>query len=133
VLLQDIGAVHLRALAALPWLTAVHLNCLRWAQGADKLGFGWLAARLPRLRILNAPPELLVRPSSKQSLPMCFSGMQRYACVSTNMTERSGVAHASEVLAVAAEEHYRPANRGCSLLQLRSAAVALRLRGNVTV
>ena len=57
---QAIGAGHLRAVAALPRLTVLNLYHLRWAEDAVNLGLGWLAARLPCLRVLNAPRNVLV-------------------------------------------------------------------------
>ena len=59
---QGIGADHLRALTGLPRLTKLNLYHLHWAEDAVELGLGWLAARLPRLKILNAPSDVLVRP-----------------------------------------------------------------------
>ena len=59
---QGIDARHLRALAALTQLKALNLSQLHWTEDAVKLGLGWLAARLPRLRVLHAPTDVLVRP-----------------------------------------------------------------------
>ena len=59
---QGIGADHLGALAGLPRLTKLNLYHLHWAEDAVELGLGWLAARLPYLKILNAPSDVLVRP-----------------------------------------------------------------------
>ena len=59
---QGIGASHLRALAALPRLTQLNLYHLHWAGDAVQLGLGWLAAQLPRLKVLNCPDDVLVRP-----------------------------------------------------------------------
>jgi hypothetical protein len=61
---QGIQASHLRALAALPQLTLLNLIRVHLAEDAVVLGgLGWLAARLPRLRVLNAPADVLVRPA----------------------------------------------------------------------
>lgn len=59
---QGVGVSHLRALTALPRLVMLDLYHLPWAEDAVELGVGWLVARLPRLRALNAPPEVLVQP-----------------------------------------------------------------------
>ena len=63
---QGIGVMHLRALAELPRLTALNLFHVSWASNARALGLGWLAARLPGLRVLNAPPEVMVRSDISQ-------------------------------------------------------------------
>jgi hypothetical protein len=68
ICIQEIRGSHLRALAALPHLTKLNLYHLRWAEDAVKLGLGWLAAQLPRLRILNAPSEVLVRHDVSQPM-----------------------------------------------------------------
>lgn len=59
---QVIGAIHLRALTALSQLKMLNMSKLRWTEDAVKLGLGWLLDHLPRLRVLDALPELLVRP-----------------------------------------------------------------------
>jgi hypothetical protein len=59
---QGIGADHLRALTGLPRLTKLNLYHLHWAEDAVELGLSWLAARQARLKILNAPSDVLVRP-----------------------------------------------------------------------
>ena len=59
---QGIGVSHLRALAALPNLSMLNLARLPWAEDAIKLGPGYLVARLPHLRVLNASQDVLVRP-----------------------------------------------------------------------
>ena len=67
---QDIGASHLRALAALPQLTLLNLIRVHLLEDAIELGgLGWLAARLPRLRVMDAPADVLVRP---WCLPACY-------------------------------------------------------------
>jgi hypothetical protein len=53
--------MHLEELAALRQLTVLNLRHLRWADDAVGSGLAWLAARLPRLRVLNAPDTVLVR------------------------------------------------------------------------
>jgi hypothetical protein len=53
---------HLEALAALPQLTVLNLFDVRWEDDATGFGLAWLAVRLPRLRVLNAPDTVLVRP-----------------------------------------------------------------------
>ena len=59
---QGIGVSHLQALAAISNLSMLNLNRLPWAEDAVKLGPGWLVARLPHLRVLNASQDVLVRP-----------------------------------------------------------------------
>lgn len=58
---QGIDASHLRALAALTQLKALNLSQLHWTEDAVEMGLWWLAARLPRLRVLHAPTDVLVR------------------------------------------------------------------------
>lgn len=64
LLQQAIGVGDLHALAALSQLTTLCFHRLRWAEDvyAEEIGLGWLAARLPGLRVLYAPEEMLVRP-----------------------------------------------------------------------
>jgi hypothetical protein len=59
---QGLGAMHLRALASLPQLIVLNLDTVNWAEECLELGLGWLVARLRRLRVLNAPNDVLVRP-----------------------------------------------------------------------
>lgn len=48
-------------LAALPRLTVLNLYHTTWAKAAINSGLSVLAANLPRLRILNAPSDALLR------------------------------------------------------------------------
>jgi hypothetical protein len=59
--MQGLCVAHLHLLAALPRLTVVNLYFLDWANDAIGAGPTLLAASLPRLRVLNAPSEVLVR------------------------------------------------------------------------
>ena len=64
---QGFGADHLRALTAMPQLEVLNLYHVKWTADAAAMGLPWLADGLPRLRVLNAPDYVLVRP---QLLPL---------------------------------------------------------------
>jgi hypothetical protein len=52
---------HLRVLTKLPKLAVLNLYDVPWAEDTFCTGLTLLAAALPRLRVLNAPTEVLVR------------------------------------------------------------------------
>ena len=60
--MQVFDAMHLRALAGLPQLMVLNLYFLHWAESVTSTGLTLLADKLPRLRVLNAPEHVLVRP-----------------------------------------------------------------------
>ena len=59
----------MQALAALPRLSVLNLRHVHWAEDAVKMGLPWLAARLQRVRVLNAPQDVMVRPGLLRSRP----------------------------------------------------------------
>jgi hypothetical protein len=58
---QGFGIAHLQALAALQQLSVLNLRHVHCAEDAVSMGLPWLAARLQRLRVLNAPQGAMVR------------------------------------------------------------------------
>ena len=60
VSMQVLDSMHLRALSQLPRLRVLNLYFLHWAEAVVSTGLTLLAAHLPRLRVLNAPRNVLV-------------------------------------------------------------------------
>jgi hypothetical protein len=58
--MQGFDTTHLRALAMLSRLTVLNLYFLHWAESVVSTGLTLLATSLPRLRVLNAPRNVLV-------------------------------------------------------------------------
>lgn len=52
--------MHLRALANLSGLIVLNLGAREWEDARVKPGLDFLVARLPRLRVFNAPAHVLV-------------------------------------------------------------------------
>jgi hypothetical protein len=77
---QGLSGSHLRALAALPQLTMLNLIRVHLAEDAVELGgLGWLAAHLPRLRVLDACTHELVQSWSLSACCVQLKGLLRMA------------------------------------------------------